>query len=110
MRVSRDGIEMAGIRIPWNAIEEINVFVERYGRRRIYHTILQLSAQAAASQVAWDDGSEGGRRLAVAVNQDRSVIFFTGRMNVWVDTLQNFLKWAKLECTPNATDLRFESM
>lgn len=104
MRVSRDGIEMAGVRIPWHAIDEIDIFAEGYGHARTNHTVVLLS------QAISHDGSQDGQRLAAQANQGGRILLFTGRMNVWAFTLRDFLKWVKLECTPNATDLCFESM
>ncbi|MEJ5928795.1 hypothetical protein WG915_09240 [Corynebacterium sp. H128] len=115
MRVTRSGIEMAHVRVPWQMVAALSTFRVSYRRRtRNYHTEITLPPKSRVLQAVWDDGAAEGVKLATAANDSRMLRLFTHDLNVRHTTLLAFLKWARHECAGpfpyECCDLNFERL
>lgn len=85
MRVTRAGIEMAGLRIPWRSIANFETHkVDPRGTTKWLD--VELCGDVA------DDGSAAGQSLARTSNKLRRVILTTSYLNVRHGTLLKFLR------------------
>lgn len=110
LRVTKDGLQMAGLQVPWWSI----VAIESYyaGSRQFEkHVELTFVSEAQAPRVVSDDGSTSGAKLADTVNASRVVILDTQMLNVRSKTLVAFLRWVSNRESPVLPGaLRFEPM
>ncbi|QGU03071.1 hypothetical protein CKALI_11125 [Corynebacterium kalinowskii] len=115
LRVTRQGLHMAGLTVPWEGIYAAELHDFPRGRFKNWRVLyLTLAPKNRATQVAWDDGSKNGQKLVESVNESRAVTFFTHVLNVRSKTLLKFVVWARRECAGplphERSDLNFEQL
>lgn len=115
LRVTRQGLHMAGLIVPWEMIYAAELHDLPRGRLNTFRVLyLTLAPKNRATQVAWDDGSKNGQKLVESVNESRAVTFFTHVLNVRSKTLLKFVVWARRECAgpfpSERSDLNFEQL
>lgn len=108
LRVTRAGVQMSGLRVPWQSV----LGIEKYTvdpRGVVRHVRLRLLPTSAAEQVVWHDGSAVGQKLADAGNSSRELILFTSNLNVRPRTLRTFLKWVYEQECPAQHEFNFQT-
>ncbi|QGU03072.1 hypothetical protein CKALI_11130 [Corynebacterium kalinowskii] len=98
LRISRQGISMKGMFVPWESVYSFSLRDVTGPKSFSVHALqLTLVPKDWVAQVAWDDGSPLGRKTAASVIEERGITLPTYVLSVRPKTLLKFVTWARRE-------------